>query len=163
VHQDEAVQIWAESLKGMWYLCIQVPMRYLFFLNPKSSMAFSPQFLLLILASTTLAILWDGPAVTDTPSLVHPATIVPIQTEAPQALLERDVFPPEFCGYLWGVTPYSPCDRGSTCVWRKDISAVGCCRDTTNLNTCQMYTRCIDYSDLDSYDTEVSDSLVLRW
>jgi hypothetical protein len=129
-------------------------------------MTFFWTLLSFLLASYASAIPWDGPFHTyaPTPDQVQIAEAdAPATTEAPESLAKRQDLSPQFCGWLSGLTSYAPCDPFSTCVWRTDISVVGCCRDTTNLNTCQMYTTCVNFAELGSTTSTTSDSLVLRW
>lgn len=121
--------------------------------------------LILVMASPVLGVsrevLFNVPTPTSA-SNAHGDSIAPAPT-AKTELLKRDEYPIGFCGWQDGLSSYAPCNAFSTCLWRSDISAVGCCRDTTNLNTCGMFTTCINYSELGAAPIAQSDSLLLRW
>ena len=118
-----------------------------------------------------LGLPWDGARETSHSSA--PATPIsvnmPIETEgltgAPRLeLIRREPSSDRFCGWLWGSGTQN-CAPFETCVFRTDIKIVGCCRDTTNLNTCSMYTRCIDYKDVTACRSSSCSAnlLVLQW
>ena len=131
-------------------------------------MALLWEVILSLLMASALAVPWNGPLNTEAPTpctdQLQLASDAPAPTEAPKPLLRRDAISPQQCGYLWGVNS-SPwmCDPFSTCLWRTDISVAGCCRDTTNLNTCSMYTTCVDYTDIGTASSTTLNSLVLQW
>ena len=91
-------------------------------------------------------------------------TSLQASTITPPATLASAVDdPPEVCGYgsptwRWACAPYS------TCLWRTDLRAVGCCRDETNVNTCDFHTSCVEYQSQQSCTGPCSsNSLILRW
>lgn len=112
-----------------------------------------------------LSIPWDGPLNTPSPSINSNQEILdseaPVPTTAPE-LVKRADYPIGFCRWLDGLYSYAPCAAFSACIWRTDVAAVGCCRDASNLNTCSMFTSCINYSDLGAASISKSDSLLLR-
>jgi hypothetical protein len=103
------------------------------------------------------AIIWEGPIKTNPPVRPPDGTLAALIPEATAPAIS-----PQFCGWAFGMALLS-CNPFSTCLWRTDVSAVGCCRDTTNLNTCHMYTTCTNYRNLEDSTFTTSDSLALRW
>lgn len=135
--------------------------------SPLHHMKLSRHLVLLAGAIPAAALPWDGPTATLSSggNLGRTQDDAPVETDAPpRELIRRDDLSPQLCGWLWGVTPLTLCSPFSTCYFRTDISVVGCCRDTTNLNTCSMYTSCVNSQDITSCSSScTSDSLILQW
>jgi hypothetical protein len=128
----------------------------------QSTMAVSWKIIFPLLITLVLSGPCSTPTPTAFPDQTQSESEAPLPTVKPE-LVKRDDYPPQFCGWLDGLSSYAPCNAFSTCIWRTDVSAVGCCRDTTNLNTCGMFTTCINYSDLGAASLSKSDSLLLLW
>lgn len=101
--------------------------------SPLHHMKLSRHLVLLAGAIPAAALPWDGPTATPSSggSLGRTQDDAPVETDAPpRELIRRDDLSLQLCGWLWGVTPLTPCSPFSTCYFRTDISVVGCCRDT---------------------------------
>ncbi|KAK4109812.1 hypothetical protein N656DRAFT_321518 [Canariomyces notabilis] len=121
---------------------------------------------------------WDGPRVTpytgDAASgsrlgaweaaraVTDSSGLVPLPTPVISPGSDAFAPSPRFCGWLWGNTTWE-CPPFETCLTRTDRSAVGCCRDTTNIDTCAMYTRCVEYTELSACSSDcAADTSVLK-
>jgi hypothetical protein len=118
-------------------------------------------YLIFLLCRLTHSLPWDGAS--KTPRSSPTARTRDLAPTSPALLIQKRDDPPERCGYLWAQTEWA-CKPYSTCLWVTNYGAVGCCRDTTNLNTCSIYTSCVDFADLPACSGSCSsDGLILRW
>ena len=117
--------------------------------------------IIFLLSRLTQSLPWDGAS--QTLSSSSTARTPGLAPTPPAQLFRKRDDPPEVCGYLWAQTQWA-CQPYSTCLWVTNYGAVGCCRDTTNISTCSMYTSCVNFADLPSCNSACSsDGLILQW
>ncbi|KAJ4149876.1 hypothetical protein LMH87_010654 [Akanthomyces muscarius] len=97
-----------------------------------------------LLAASTTALPWIGPAATPlvgtNEKVDQPRTTAAALTNR---FRRRDSYPVSVCGWIAGVASLqASCSTQSSCVWNTDLGVVGCCAMTSD--GCAFYTSCVD-------------------